>query len=106
MGEYFMLNNNYDKKDNNVILSNNEDYKFSFLVKIKGGNEEYVEIDKEDLKNLMTDEQLENLETILYDKKLKALFPTKHDIRINSRGKIEISMKVINDKSIKEDLFI
>ena len=106
MSEYFVLNNKYDKKDDNIILFNNEDYKFSFLNTIKGGSEDYIEIDKEVLKNLLTEEQLENLERVLYDKKLKALFPTKHDIRINSKGKIEISIKPKNNISIKKDLFI
>ena len=121
----FLDNNNKNEKLlNSTVISNNEDYKYSFLDKnnnnnknenykysfldiLKGGDEiEYIEIEKEDLKNFLTEKQMEDIETILYDKKLKSFFPTNHDIRINENGKIEISIKPVNDLNIKEDIFI
>ena len=110
MKEYFILNNDYDKKEKTIIF-NNEDYKLSFINKSKGGNIipkiKYIEIEQEDLKKFLTEQQIEDIETILYDKKIKKMFPTKHDIRINKNGKIEISIKPVNNKVvINNDLFI
>lgn len=107
MKEYFELNNNYDKKTD-LIISNNKDYKLSFLDKLYGGTEiEYMEIEREDLRKFgLTESEIEDIDKILEDNKLKSLFPLKHDIRINENGKIEISIEPINNKYIKEDLFI
>ena len=106
MTEYFVLDNDYNQKSE-IVKSSNKDYNLSFIDKVGGGaKREYVELEKEDLKNYLTEEQMDNIDTLLYDEKLKALFPTKHDIRISKNGKIEISLKPKNDISIKEDLFI
>ena len=105
MKEYFELNNNYDKKTD-LIISNNKDYKLSFLDKLYGGSEvKYMEIEREDLiKFGLTESNIENIDKILKDEKLKALFPTRHDIRINENGKIEISIKPINNINTIEDI--
>ena len=105
MTEYFMLDNNYNQKGE--VKSNNKDYNLSFI-DIVGGipKREYIELSKEDLKKILSEKHLDDIDTLLHDKKLKSLFPTKHDIRINKNGKIEISVKPKYDISIKEDLFI
>ena len=106
MKEYFIINNDYDKKEKTVI-SNNEDYKLSFLNRLEGGNKiEYIEIEEDVLKNIATEKQIEDIYTILNDKKLQALFPTRRGIRINKNGKLEISIKDINNIDIKKDIFI
>ena len=106
MTEYFMLDNDYNQKKGEV-KSNNKDYNLSFIDTIGGvSKREYIELSKEDLKKFLSEEHLDDIDTLLHDKKLKSLFPTKHDIRINKNGKIEISVKPKNDISIKEDLFI
>tara|TARA_B100000575_G_C23119384_1_gene647572 strand:- start:300 stop:620 length:321 start_codon:yes stop_codon:yes gene_type:complete len=106
MSEYFILDNDYSKKFD-IVKSNNKDYNLSFIDIIGGiPKREYIEIEKEDLKKFLTEKQMDDIDTLLYDKKLKSLFSTKQDIRINKNGKIEISIKPNNDISIKEDLFI
>jgi predicted nucleic acid-binding protein len=101
-----MLDNDYNQI-NKTVVSINKDYNLSFIDIVGGvAKREYIEINKEDLKNFLSEEQLDDIDTLLHDKKLKSLFPTKHDIRINKNGKIEISVKPKNDISIKEDLFI
>ena len=106
MVEYFVLDNEYNQK-NEIVKSSNKDYNLSFIDTIGGvAKREYVELEKEDLKNYLTEDQMDNIDTLLYDKKVKSLFPTKHDMRVNKNGKVEISIKPVNDISIKEDLFI
>ena len=106
MTEYFVLDNDYKQKSE-IAKPSNKDYNLSFIDKVGGvAKREYVEIEKKDLKNFLSEEHLDDIDTILHDEKLKSLLPTKHDMRINKNGKIEISIKPKNDISIKEDLFI
>ena len=106
MTEYFMLDNVYNQKKGEV-KSNNKDYNLSFIDIVGGvSKREYIELSREDLKNFISEEHLDDIDTLLHDEKLKSLFPTKHDIRVNKIGNIEISVKPKNDISIKEDLFI
>ena len=72
MVEYFVLDNDYNQK-NEIVKSSNKDYNLSFIDTIGGvAKREYVELEKEDLKNYLTEDQMDNIDTFLYDKKVKS----------------------------------
>ena len=105
MKEYFILNNNYEKKKESV-LSNNTDYKLSFLNK-KGGyieelEEEYIEIDEDYLPK----KEKDNIYKILNDKKLKKLIGNDYNIELTNDGKIKVGLSFAKNYITKKDLFI